>query len=293
MCTLAGSRKLVIAKLANTSREIYALKIHAKSANQKYNLKDKNMDSNKNTKAIWERKAQTFPRFLSEDSDTIEIMRFFRENGADFRGKHTIDIGCGNGRFTFQLAKEAKSVLAVDISQKMLENLEADAKTLNLHNITTICSAWEDFSTDLRFDIALASLTPALNNEDGFIKAFELFSEYFCYVGWGRVRRCTFMDEILKEHGVKLELPVGLPNVLSWLEKMGAKNVKHFYMKQDFTHKFNTKDEVAECIEWNIEAHSAVVDKQKVRDFVDKNAKGGKVTYMSEREVGIALIPRF
>ena len=248
---------------------------------------------NKNAKAIWERKAQSFPRFLNEADDTIEIMRFWRENGADFRGKSAIDIGCGNGRFTFQLAKEAKSVLAVDISQKMLENLETDAKTLGLSNITTICSAWEDFSTDLRFEIALASLTPALNNEDGFIKAMGLFDEYFCYVGWGRVRRCAFMDEILREHGVKLELPMGLPNVLSWLEKMGAKNIKHFYMKQNFTHKFNTKDEVAECIEWNIEAHSAVVDKQKVRDFVDKNAKGGKVTYTSEREVGIALIPKF
>lgn len=259
------------------------------------NSQDFERDSsyNKNAKAIWERKAQTFPRFLSESSDTLEIMRFFRENGADFRGKSTIDIGCGNGRFTFQLAKEAKSVLAVDISQKMLENLEADAKTLGLSNITTIQSAWEDFSANEKFDIALASLTPALNNEEGFIKAMGLFSEYFCYVGWGRVRRCTFMDEILKEHGVKLELPVGLPNVLKWLEKMGTKNVKHFYMKQDFTHKFNTKDEVAECIEWNIEAHSAVVDKQKVRDFVDKNAKGGKVTYTSEREVGIALIKRF
>ena len=144
------------------------------------------MDLNKNAKAIWERKAQTFPRFLSEASDTLEIMRFFRENGADFRGKSTIDIGCGNGRFTFQLVKEAKSVLAVDISQKMLENLEADAKTLGLSNITTIQSAWEDFSANEKFDIALASLTPALNNEEGLIKAMGLFSEYFCYVGWGR-----------------------------------------------------------------------------------------------------------
>lgn len=244
-------------------------------------------------RAIWERKAQTFPRFLSDSDDTLEIMQFFRDNGANFKDKSAIDIGCGNGRFTFQLAKEAKSVLAVDISQKMLDNLCEDAKTLNFSNITTIQSAWEDFSTDSKFDIALASLTPALNNKDGFIKAMGLFSEYFCYVGWGRFRTCTFMDAILREHGVKLELPVGLPNVLEWLKDLGAKNVKHYYMKQNFTHKFKTKDEIVECIEWNIEAHSAVADKQKVRDFVDKNAKDGDITYTSEREVGIALIPRF
>lgn len=250
-------------------------------------------DSNKNNKAIWERKATTFPRFLSDSDDTLEIVRFWRENGVDFRDKRAIDIGCGNGRFAFHLAREAKSVLAVDISQKMLENLEADAKTLNLRNITTVCSSWEDFSTDLTFDIALASLTPALNNEEGFLKATRLFEKYFCYVGWGRIRKCDFIDEILRAHNAKLELPVGLPNVLGWLKKLGVENVAHYYMPQHFTHDFDSVEAAIESVEWNIDAHGAVVDKQKVREFVDRHAKNGRVKYESEREIGIALIPRF
>lgn len=247
----------------------------------------------KNNKAIWERKAETFPRFLNDSDDTIEIMSFFRDNGVDFKGKNTIDIGCGNGRFTFHLAKEAKSVLAVDISQKMLNNLREDAKTLNLHNITTICSSWEDFNADSTFDIALASLTPALNNKDGFIKAMNIFNEYFCYVGWGRIRKCDFMDEILRAHNVKLELPVGLPNVLEWLKTMGVENIKHYYMPQNFTHSFQNTSEAIESIEWNIEAHSGIVDKNKVQNFVKKHSKNGVITYTSQREVGIALIKRF
>lgn len=259
------------------------------------NLKGHKMqkDSNKTNKAIWERKATTFPRFLSDSDDTLEIVRFWRENGVDFRGKRAIDIGCGNGRFAFHLAREAKSVLAVDISQKMLENLEADAKTLNLHNITTLCSSWEDFSTDSTFDIALASLTPALNNEEGFLKATRLFSEYFCYVGWGRIRKCDFIDEILRAHNAKLELPVGLPNVLGWLKKLGVENVAHYYMPQHFTHDFDSIEAAIESVEWNIDAHGAVVDKQKVREYVEKYAKNGRVSYESEREIGIALISRF
>lgn len=244
-------------------------------------------------KAIWERKAQTFPRFLSDSEDTLEIMNFWRENGADFRGKRAIDIGCGNGRFAFQLAKEAKSVLAVDISQKMLENLNADAKTLNLNNITTKQCDFRDFSADETFEIALASLTPALNNEAGFIKATRLFSEYFCYVGWGRLRKCDFIDEILHAHNARLELPIGLPNVLVWLEKMGAKNIKHYYMPQRFSHDFDSIEKAIDSVEWNIDAHGVAIDKQKVRDFVEKHAKNGRISYESKREIGIALIPRF
>lgn len=251
------------------------------------------LSQNKNNKAIWERKAKTFPRFLSDSDDTLEIMQFFHENGVNFKGKSAIDIGCGNGRFAFHLAREAKSVLAVDISQKMLENLREDAKTLNLNNITTICSAWEDFKIDSHFEIALASLTPALNNKAGFIKATEIFEQYFCYVGWGRVRKCDFMDEILIAHNARLELPIGLPNVLEWLAELGVKNIKHYYMPQRFIHSFKNINEAIESIEWNIEAHGAVANKAKISEFIKKHEKDGKISYESQREVGIAIIERF
>lgn len=242
-------------------------------------------------KAIWEQRGKSFPRNLQDAEDTIAIMDFFRANGANFKDKRVIDIGCGNGRFAFAMAREAKSVLGIDISTNMLNALNADAKALGLTNITTLESAWRDYNSNEVFDIALASLTPALNHKEAFLKVLPLYKECFCYVGWGRVRECEAMDYVLKLHNLKLELPIGLPNVLEWLGELGVANVAHFYMIQDFPHNLSIEKAKAEA-RWNIEAHGGVVDEAKIEDFIAKYAKNDKVEYLSHREIGIAVIPK-
>lgn len=245
-----------------------------------------------NLKDIWDKKAETFPRFLSESEDTLEIIDFFKQNGVDFKDREIIDIGCGNGRFSFVLAKEAKHIRALDISPNMLKNLLLDAKSLRLNNISCIECSWEDFKLDREFNIAFASLTPALNNKLGFLKAMDSFSEYFCYVGWGRSRECEFLDEILREHNARLELPVGLPNVLTWLGEQKQDNIKHYYMKQDFIYN-GSIDEAFNNIKWHINAHNIKVDEDLVHKFIAKYAKNDKITYPHSREIGIALIPKY
>ena len=46
-----------------------------------------------------------------------------------------LDLGCGNGIITIPIAKEVKSVTAVDLSDKMLEILNKKAKEENINNI--------------------------------------------------------------------------------------------------------------------------------------------------------------
>ncbi len=84
----------------------------------------------------------------------------------DFQGKRVLDLGCGYGwHCRFALDNGAKSVIGIDISQKMLS--EAKSKT-NSEQIQYICMPIEDidFPVD-SFDVVISSL--ALH----YIQSFE------------------------------------------------------------------------------------------------------------------------
>lgn len=247
-----------------------------------------------NMQEIWNAKAKTFPRFRENASDTLEILAFLRQNGAKFRDKNIIDIGCGNGRFALELAKEAKMVYATDISNTMLENLAIDAEELGLGNIKTFQSSWDSFKIEkikTPLDIAFASMTPALNNKEGFFKALHCAKEGLCYVGWGRVRKSGFLDEILSEHNLKLELPVGLPNVLEWLKEEGWREPPFIYMSNGYEYRSDIEKAIND-IKWHISVHNGTPNEVLVESFVLKNAKNGEISYFQEREIGIAYIAR-
>ena len=66
------------------------------------------------SKQLWDKKAQTFPRFQKDTEDTLEILDFFRAQNVAFKDKTLLDIGAGNGRFALQLAFETKHIYATD-----------------------------------------------------------------------------------------------------------------------------------------------------------------------------------
>lgn len=242
-------------------------------------------------KQLWDKKAQTFPRFVKDSKDTLEILAFFRAQGVDFRDKNVLDIGAGNGRFALQLAFEASHLYASDISDSMLRHLANDAKDLGLANITTILSPWEECDiSKLRLDIAFAAMTPALNNFASFKKALCASKEGLCYVGWGRVRQSAFLDEIFAQHNMCVELPTGLPQVLQWLSELKMEIPTYCYKEANYTYSANL-DKAIEDITWHIHIHGGSPDEEKIRQFVASKQQNGLISYLCEREIGLCFIP--
>ncbi|QEA38226.1 class I SAM-dependent methyltransferase [Pistricoccus aurantiacus] len=69
-----------------------------------------------------------------------------------------LDVGCGAGTIALLLAPHMTSVLGLDFSPGMLEQLMNNAKRLGLNNVTPLLRAWEDDWSDVPVcDIVVAS----------------------------------------------------------------------------------------------------------------------------------------
>ena len=91
---------------------------------------------------------------LHKDPDRNEI-KYLRKF-VDFADKHVLEIGCGEGRLTWQYAREARSVIAVDLDHDSLRVAKVDRPVSLEKQVVLACAASEylPFSTE-KFDIAI------------------------------------------------------------------------------------------------------------------------------------------
>jgi len=85
----------------------------------------------------------------------IEFTDFF--NGRDLSGKHALDLGCGEGRYSLFLAKNGCRVTAVDRSEAGVQKLQTTAEIQHLDISPRIMDIEAfDFGDD-RYDIIVAA----------------------------------------------------------------------------------------------------------------------------------------
>ncbi|MWC29207.1 class I SAM-dependent methyltransferase [Paenibacillus sp. MMS18-CY102] len=89
--------------------------------------------------------------------ERIEIAKVssdaIREYVGDASGKNAIDFGCGTGLVGMSLLNEFHSVLFLDTSPSMIDQIERKISDLNLQNADTLCFDFEKSDlTELRAD---------------------------------------------------------------------------------------------------------------------------------------------
>ncbi|MBO4995111.1 MAG: methyltransferase domain-containing protein [Muribaculaceae bacterium] len=109
----------------------------------------------------------TFPNSLSAEQCTSDLLAEFHSQLLTGKDLNVIDMTCGLGIDTFHMAREAKSVAAIDQNQEITEALRLNAKALGLDNITAINADCTSFinETDKHFDILF--IDPARRDNAG------------------------------------------------------------------------------------------------------------------------------
>ncbi len=97
-----------------------------------------------------------------DTSERIEIASIIsnalREYIVNSKDKSAIDFGCGTGLVGLNLINEFQSMLFLDTSQNMLEQIKKKFASSNLQNGATLCYDFEtEFRSDIKADYILAT----------------------------------------------------------------------------------------------------------------------------------------
>lgn len=171
----------------------------------------------------WNARSRTFPRFEEGDNNyEAGMLRHAAENGVDFTGKRVLDVGCGSGMYTLRLARMAQSVTAVDVADEMLRLLREDAAAMHIDNIATVCSGWDDFSTDERFDIVFASMTPAIESDASREKLMQYTTDKVIFMGFSDRMLSDVMQGLHEHYGIAPKIFNNAQDMRAWLEARGV-----------------------------------------------------------------------
>ncbi|KKM17305.1 hypothetical protein LCGC14_1677130, partial [marine sediment metagenome] len=93
---------------------------------------------------------------VDEGNLAIQNMRKY----VDFEGKYVLDIGCGDGRISFQVARYAESIIAIDPEIEEINFARDDMESRNISNIKFKVGTLDEmnFHEDT-FDVVLFSLS--------------------------------------------------------------------------------------------------------------------------------------
>jgi 2-polyprenyl-3-methyl-5-hydroxy-6-metoxy-1,4-benzoquinol methylase len=105
------------------------------------------------TSCGWFREAVGPPDVSGYPRPGIELRAI--ERFVSLSGREIIEIGCGDGRLTFQYASRARRVVALDANASEIERARAEADRIGAHNIRFLARPAEGRLPGAPFDVAL------------------------------------------------------------------------------------------------------------------------------------------
>lgn len=181
--------------------------------------------------SAWDTRAGDYGRTQGAQSQRSTYIDDFLAR-LNLSGAHSVlDIGCGPGTLALPLAQRGLDVVALDYSERMLEQLRDKAGAAKLTNICALHRAWEDDWHDVPVcDIAIASRSTTVDDLEMALNKMVRHARlraYFSYPADG-----FFVGrEILALLGTQPPVLPDLLLALGMLRRMGAHpRVDHILM---------------------------------------------------------------
>ena len=239
--------------------------------------------------SYWDKLATRYPRYTDESiqRDARFIFGVARGFGVDFGDKTILDIGCGTGTLAIPLAKEASKITAIDLSKPMLEIFEYDKTTLLLdEKIDIYHSSWDDFEIKERFDIALASMTPAVSSQEQFDKFINSTSDFGIFVGWGEYKNNDIVDDLLSLHNGSKNKTFG--QTIKFANYLATKDIKYKleYFETSWSDDYSFNDALEYAIS-HLSRFDIVPNIELIKEILLKKTQDNKITFTTTAQKGV------
>lgn len=157
-------------------------------------------NENTNEEAVekfWDNRAEEFNK---NEKDISNLIDFLLSNKMISKNSSALDIGCGPGKYSIELAKSCREVVALDISSEMLKFANENARKNNINNIELKKTFWNNIDlkqNDLenKFDLVFASMCPGINSYETLNKMIKASKKY-CFMSGFIKRESTVWDKL-------------------------------------------------------------------------------------------------
>jgi SAM-dependent methyltransferase len=145
---------------------------------------------------MWDRSADMYNQMAKmEKTYTLNQIKAFETTSNDT----VLDIGCGPGRISVPMAQRAKSVTALDSSEKMLAYCQQNAREAGVTNLNARLLDWKDAVVGENLeqhDIVIASRSPGMSD----IKRISRFArKYAVVIAWANAPNIpTIIGDLFK-----------------------------------------------------------------------------------------------
>ena len=109
-------------------------------------------------KEFWDKLYETSPYSQSLTDDLLRAVTAALQFCGDIRGKRVADLGCGGGTLSLYLAEKGAEVHAIDISEVVIQRLQAKVQSLGITNVHPVCGDISNISADHKFDVVIGSM---------------------------------------------------------------------------------------------------------------------------------------